>query len=251
MKDLFAFLFLGVMLFAETKAPLLPLQSNRWYHATQNISIKFFNVFIVYLIFLILKSFGYEQVYSSGLLSKFQLPFLIKIIIVFLVCDFFMYASHVLDHKLSFLWRIHRVHHSDRCVDATTTYRTHIGEVLVGDIMFLFFIFPVFGISLDLYFLYQIVSSFVITFHHSNVSLPGKLDDTLSLLIVTPNMHKVHHSNLQLETDSNYGSLFSFWDRLFGTYRIKKTKDIVFGLKEFADNKGQDFLGLLSMPFST
>lgn len=250
LKECFIFSFLGIMLFLETKIPLFPLKSDRWHHATQNIAIKFFNISTVYILFFIGKSIGFVQNFNSGLLTKLNLHFWSEAMIIFFICDFVMYVSHVIHHKISFLWRIHRVHHSDLSVDATTAYRTHIGETLISNILILFLVFPTFGVSLKSYFAYQIIFALITIFHHSNISMPKRLDDFLKIIIVTPNMHRLHHSNVNIETDSNYGSVFSFWDRLFKTYRVKDPKDVIYGLKEFKESKWQDFTGLLVMPFA-
>lgn len=251
MKEVFHFLFLGIMLFLETKIPLFALKSDRWHHATQNIAIRFFNIISIYILFFIGQFAGFVQSFDSGLLTKLHLPVWAEVVMILIICDFFMYISHFLDHKIPLLWIFHRVHHSDSSVDATTAYRTHLVEVLVGNLMFLFFVFPIFGISLKSYVVYQVTFSLIDVFHHSNISMPKKLDDFLKILIVTPNMHRLHHSNVNIETDSNYGSIFSFWDRLFRSYRVKNPKSVVYGLKEFPESKSQGFFSLLAMPFST
>lgn len=251
MKESFHFLFLGIMLFLETKIPLFPIKPDRWHHATQNIAIRVFNIVFIYLLYFIGQFAGLIQSFDSGLLTKIRLPIWAEVVMILIICDFFMYISHLLDHKIPFLWRFHRVHHSDTSVDATTAYRTHFIEVLVGNLMFLFFVFPVFGISLKSYFVYQVAFALIDVFRHSNISMQEKIDNFLKIIIVTPNMHRLHHSNINIETDSNYGSVFSFWDRLFRTYRVKNPKDVVYGLKEFPESKSQGFLALLAMPFST
>lgn len=250
MKEYLIFSLFGIILFLETKNPLFTFKRDRWHHATQNISLKFFNMLVIYLLFSFGKMIHFKQPFELNLLHELNFPFWVQILATLLICDFFMYISHRFDHIVPILWRFHTVHHSDDFVDSTTSFRTHIFEVLVGNFLFVFFVFPVFGISLEIYFVYQIIFAIIDIFHHSNILVPKQVDSFLRLIIVSPYMHRLHHSNVKSETDSNFGSVFSFWDRLFKTYLIKDPKAIVFGLNEFSDPKWQKFTKMMIMPFS-
>lgn len=250
MKEIFEFVFLGIMFFLEGKSPWLTFKADRWHHAAQNIAVKFFNMISIYVIFFLAKYFPPINVWNFSLLEKLNLPYFLEIIVVIFICDIGTYFLHLATHQVPFLWRFHRVHHTDLFVDASTAFRTHIGETLVSNVLFLFFIFPFFGITLQQYLIYQILYALVAIFNHINLPLPDELDDFIKILIVTPNMHRIHHSDKIFETNSNYGSVFSFWDRLFKTYKVKENlKELNFGLKEFTHPRWQDFPGILITPF--
>lgn len=161
------------------------------------------------------------------------------------------YLTHFAMHKIPVLWRIHRVHHLDPVLDISTTARFHPFEGLASAPFALFGIF-VLGIPPAAVLIYEIFDAAIVVFTHANVRLPKRLDRWLSLIIVTPDMHRVHHSAFQPETDSNYGATLSIWDRLFGTYRrIERAKldDIPLGLNEVRDQRTQHITWLLLSPF--
>ena len=164
--------------------------------------------------------------------------------------DLFTYFAHVLMHKTSLGWRFHRLHHSDKEVNVTTAFRQHPGET-VWRILGYILAIATFGIPLWVVIVYLVVSTFNAQLEHSNIRLFAPLDRVLRLFLVTPNMHKVHHSREQIETDSNYSNIFSIWDRIFGTYT--PTVDfgrLSYGLDGFDDAKKQTLPGLLKLPFS-
>jgi len=163
--------------------------------------------------------------------------------------DLFAYFAHVTLHKFSWTWRFHRMHHSDRLVDVTTAFREHPSETLwrVG-----WHIAGVFAFGTPPWVLvsYLTLSALNAQFEHANIRLPERLDWWLRLLFVTPNMHKVHHSRYQLETDSNYSNLLSIWDRLGGTYnRGPRFAELRYGLDGFDEADKQSLDGMLKMPF--
>jgi sterol desaturase/sphingolipid hydroxylase (fatty acid hydroxylase superfamily) len=168
-----------------------------------------------------------------------------------LALDLFAYFAHVLLHKSWLGWQFHRVHHSENAVDVTTAFRQHPGETVWRILWQLAAIF-VFGIPLWIVAIYLILSALNAQLEHANIKLNSRLDRRLRLLVVTPDMHKVHHSREQIETDSNYSNIFSFWDRMFGTYTPGTDfKKLRYGLDGFDDRKRQSLSGLLSMPFRT
>ncbi len=172
-------------------------------------------------------------------------------VLAILLFDLWMYLWHRANHRISFLWRFHRTHHSDTEMDSTSALRFHFGEIVFSSILRLLVI-PLIGISYAELLIYEIILQPIIIFHHSNIALPEKIDRVLRAVIVTPNMHRVHHSQIQTETDSNYSSIFSWWDRLAGTFKRREdTKAIVFGLTYFRKPQWQSFLGMLRTPFSS
>ena len=177
------------------------------------------------------------------------LPFAVQLAIGIVVLDFFFgYLAHRALHGSALLWRVHRVHHSDPFVDVTTTYRTHPLEVAWR---FLFMIVPIWimGIPASAVVVYRLVSAINGTLEHANIRLWRPLDRTLSFVLVTPNAHKVHHSRVQRETDSNYGNIFSIYDRALRTYTpTDRGLSVVYGLDDVDFRAEHSLVMLLSMP---
>ena len=166
-----------------------------------------------------------------------------------LALDLFAYFAHVLLHKSWLGWQFHRVHHSESAVDVTTTFRQHPGET-VWRILWQLAAVLVCGIPLWIIIVYLILSSLNAQMEHANIRMHSGLDRFLRLIIVTPHMHKAHHSRDQRETDSNYANIFSFWDRLFGTYTAEiDFRKLRYGLEGFDAQERQTLRGLLKMPF--
>jgi sterol desaturase/sphingolipid hydroxylase (fatty acid hydroxylase superfamily) len=164
--------------------------------------------------------------------------------------DAWMYGWHRANHRIPLLWRFHRVHHSDPRLDVTTAARFHIGEIALSSTLRLA-VFPLLGVALWQALLYEALLLPIIQFHHSNVALPERWDRLLRWVIVTPNMHRVHHSRFQPETDSNYSSIFSFWDRLARTFRqVHDARSLRIGLDEWDQEEWQTVSGLLRTPFA-
>jgi len=178
-----------------------------------------------------------------------MLIWLLVIAAVFLL-NFFGYFVHWLMHLAPGLWAVHRVHHSDDFVDVTTAYRQH---PLEGALRFSFTMVPawVLGVPLEVIVLYRSLSAANSLFEHMNIRLWQPLDTVLSAVVVTPNMHKVHHSRDRTLTDSNYGNLFALFDRLFGTFTPSdKAPGIIYGLDDLAPPPLR-IPALLKLPFQT
>lgn len=165
-----------------------------------------------------------------------------------MLLDLWTYAWHRINHEIPFFWRFHSVHHSDNKMDVTTASRFHLGEIFFSS-LFRIPLIALFGVYLWELVLYEIIMFAVVQFHHANVGLLEKYDRLLRTIIVTPNMHRVHHSRWQPETDSNYSSLFSFWDRIARTFRLNpKPETIRLGLDEFDREEDQTILGMMKTP---
>lgn len=185
-----------------------------------------------------------------GLFFLFTLPSWLTTLFGIMALDLFTYFAHVLMHKTSLGWRFHRVHHSDKEVNVTTAFRQHPGETVWRTLWFVLAII-IFGIPPGIVILYLALATLNAQLEHTNSKLNDPLDRLLRLLLVTPNMHKVHHSREQIETDSNYSNIFSIWDRIFGTYT--PTVDfgrLSYGLDGFDDAKKQTLPALLKVPFA-
>ena len=185
-----------------------------------------------------------------GLFFLFALPAWLTGLFGIMALDLFTYFGHVLMHKTSLGWRFHRAHHSDKEVNVTTAFRQHPGET-VWRILWHILAIATFGIPAWVVLVYLVISTLNAQLEHTNIRLFAPLDRVLRLLLVTPNMHKVHHSREQIETDSNYSNIFSIWDRLFGTYTPSVGFErLSYGLDGFDDAKKQTFPALLKLPFS-
>jgi sterol desaturase/sphingolipid hydroxylase (fatty acid hydroxylase superfamily) len=183
-----------------------------------------------------------------GLFYVVQVPVWVKLILGVVLFDFVTYWFHRAAHKVSLIWRLHRVHHSDSTMDASTTFRGHPFEVIwfgVSNILAA----AVFGLDLTALGLYFLVATPFFFLEHSNLRFPVWIDKTVGLIITTPNLHKIHHEQDQHYTDSNFADIVILWDRIFGTYTYKPVDQITFGLKEFETNQKQTFWYLLISPF--
>jgi sterol desaturase/sphingolipid hydroxylase (fatty acid hydroxylase superfamily) len=184
-----------------------------------------------------------------GLFFLFSLPSWLTTLFGIMALDLFTYFAHVLMHKTSLGWRFHRVHHSDKEVNVTTAFRQHPGET-VWRILWYVLAIATFGIPPWVVVVYLVVSTLNAQLEHTDTRLFALLDRVLRLLLVTPNMHKVHHSREQIETDSNYSNIFSIWDRIFRTYTATVDfKRLRYGLDGFDDHKKQRLPALLKLPF--
>lgn len=186
-----------------------------------------------------------------GLLYLVPLPGFARVVLGLLAIDFVHYGRHVLMHKVSLLWRLHRVHHSDPEVDATTLFRVHPLENLSVFLCQLLTV-ALFGVPLLSLLLHAILNTASAMLQHANIRMSARADRWMSWVLTSPGMHHVHHSRYVEETDTNYGAIFACWDRLFGTYRVPpEDRDIELGLAEFDVPQHQTFRGLLVTPFIT
>jgi sterol desaturase/sphingolipid hydroxylase (fatty acid hydroxylase superfamily) len=241
----------AVLWSAESLVPLYVFQSNRLRRALPNISLS---------VVLVVTNLGLSVATSSiadfmisnrlGLLSLFELPAWLLGLSSILALDLFTYIAHLLLHKSWLGWQFHRVHHSDNEVNVTTAFRQHPGET-VWRIFWQVLCVAIVGIPMWAVSFYLVASTLNAQLEHTNIKLSERLDRLLRLLFVTPNMHKVHHSRIQLQTDSNYSNIFSIWDRLFSTYTAKVAfHRLRYGLDGFDDRSKQTLPGLLKLPFS-
>ena len=187
-----------------------------------------------------------------GLFNHLELPFWIEVIIAILLLDLAIYLQHILMHKIPLLWRLHRVHHADLDFDLTTGSRFHTIEIIVS-MLIKWGVILLLGPALIAVLIFEVLLNGMAIFNHANVSLPAGVERVVRCLLVTPDMHRVHHSVLKHETDSNYGFNLSLWDRLFRTYKDQPEKghdDMTIGLAEFRDAGQVDRLpGMLALPF--
>jgi sterol desaturase/sphingolipid hydroxylase (fatty acid hydroxylase superfamily) len=237
----------------EGAIPLLPLRykKNKARHAAVNLFFTVVHIVIhtgFGILIVLLSDWSKEN--QFGLVYWLNASVVASIIISALMLDFFgAWLSHVIEHKVPLFWRMHIIHHADNNIDVTSGLRHHPLESVWRGLFFLIAIFisgaPMYGVMI-----YQTLLTVFTGVTHANISLPRWLDKGMSYILVSPNMHKVHHHWKQPFTDSNYGGVFSIWDRLFGTYKTLEPKDIRYGLDRYYSNdKDEDLLALLKKPF--
>jgi len=186
---------------------------------------------------------------QTGLFYLVALPLWLKLLLGVVLFDFVTYWFHRLSHIVPFLWRFHRVHHSDTSMDASTNFRGHPIESFLWFGSSNILAAAIFGLDLLTLGLYFFIATFFFFIEHANLRFPKWLDRSFGLVFTTPNLHKVHHEQDQYYTDSNFSDIFILWDRLFGTFKHKPVEDIKLGLKEFDDEKKQTFWYLMKSPF--
>ena len=185
-----------------------------------------------------------------GLLNVVEIPPLWAVIIVVLVLGFLLYVAHIAMHKVPLFWRVHRVHHSDPAVDVTTTIRQHPFEGVIRYACIALFAFPI-GANPEAFAVYRVWSALNGLLEHANIRIPPWLDRSLSWVTTWPGMHKIHHAREPHLTDTNYGNIFSLWDRLFFTFMpAKQAVAVSYGLHGFDRDRQQSLIGLLPAPFA-
>ncbi len=247
---------IGAMLIlwiVEGSIPLLNLKykKTKAKHAIVNLTFTVIHLIIhtgFAIIIVMLSSWAAAN--KFGLVFWLNTSTVFTIIISALVLDFFGgWLSHFTQHKVPLFWRMHIIHHSDNNVDVTSGLRHHPLESVWRGLFFLIAIFlcgaPIYAVMI-----YQTILTIFVAFTHANISLPLWVDKALSYVLVSPNMHKVHHHYKLPYTDSNYGAVFAIWDRLLGTYMHLDKAVIKYGLDRYYDNaKDEDLMLLMKRPF--
>jgi sterol desaturase/sphingolipid hydroxylase (fatty acid hydroxylase superfamily) len=250
-----AFLVGGLLFFwiIEGAIPLLKLRfrKTRLRHAAVNFGLTVMHLIIhTFLAIIIVKLSDWCIANKFGIIQWSGVGVLATVLLTILIVDFFGgWLVHITEHKFKILWRFHVVHHADTNVDVTTGLRHHpIESVLRG--IFFFMGIMVSGAPMYAVMIYQTILVFFSAFEHANIRLPKWLDNAMSYVFISPNMHKVHHHWKQPYTDSNYGAIFSIWDRLFGTYQHLDPEKIRYGIdRDYPDEKDEDLMLLLKKPF--
>ena len=236
----------------ENSFPLFKFNYKKWNHAGINFFLTFTTIIINFVLaFILLKTADWAIKNNFGILQWLpKIPLWLYTIIGLLLLDLIgAYLAHFTQHKIKFLWRFHLIHHTDTWIDTTSGNRHHPGESIIR------FIFTTFGVLIVgspmwMVFLYQTLSVVSTQFTHANISLPDKVDSFLSYFIVSPNMHKIHHHYVLPYTDSNYGNIFSVWDRLFGTFMTLPKEKIIYGVDtHMTPEEHNNLKNLLQIPF--
>ncbi len=238
---------------AEWRMPKRVRTQSRWERWRINIAILVLDVIVQRLT---LGAAAYvTAIYARdrgwGLFSALDWPPLAEGIAAFLILDFAIYLQHVMSHGLPAFWRLHKVHHSDLDVDLTTGIRFHPLEILIS-LIYKALIVAALGIDPWVVVLFEAVLNGSAIYTHGNIRIPEQVDTVLRWIFCTPDMHRIHHSMLPEETNSNYGFFLSIWDRICGTMRrtpMKGHDGLEIGLADHRDSKTLSFIGLLLMPF--
>ena len=229
-----------------------PDRKHRW---TVNLGLAAFNMLIVRVTVggLVYLSAVYAGSHGIGLLNLFAVPTWLAMLISLLFLDFAIYCQHIIAHRWLLLWRLHQVHHSDLAFDASTALRFHPLEIIVSLLYKTLCVFLI-GANPAAVLVFEILLNGAATFNHGNVLLPASLDKVIRMMLVTPDMHRIHHSTNPVEFNSNYGFCLSCWDRLCRTYipEPKQSQSVMdIGLKPFREKQELGFVALLLMPFKT
>jgi sterol desaturase/sphingolipid hydroxylase (fatty acid hydroxylase superfamily) len=186
---------------------------------------------------------------SFGLVHLVALPGWMEFAVSFLLMDLGFYYWHLANHRLPFLWRFHNVHHIDPDLDVSTAFRFHFGEVALSSAFNLLEV-SLLGMSASAFAVYQLAFQAEVLFHHSNLRLPIRFERLLSKVIVTPRMHGIHHSQVQRENNSNFGTVFTWWDRLHRTLGLNISQsEIVIGIPAYSRPEDNSVGNALLLPF--
>lgn len=250
----FFFGIFAVMATWEVIAPRRALTVSKAVRWANNLGLVFLNTLVLRLLFpaaaVGMAVFAAEH--GWGLLNYYSLPFALSVLLAVVALDFIIYLQHVLVHAVPALWRLHRVHHADLDYDVTTGARFHPIEIILS-LLIKFATIIVLGAPVVAVVIFEVVLNAMAMFNHSNISLPRGIDRIVRLFVVTPDMHRVHHSTEDNEANSNYGFNLSLWDRLFGTYIDQPREghdNMTIGIHKYRDPKQVNWLpGMLALPF--
>jgi len=218
-------------------------------HLTGSILLQIGYVLVNYgLATLVIKCLTWTDDNKFGLFNIIHIPYYLKVILGVLCIDLVNYWTHRLNHTWELFWRLHRVHHSDTTMDSSTTYRFHPLDAILDNSASVIAAL-LFGLDGSILVFWLILYMPLLVLHHSNFIMPNWFDRTFGKIIVSPNFHKIHHHQQQEYTDSNYGLMFIFWDKLFRTFKKIPVSEIKYGLKEFDEPNRQRFWFLLKSPF--
>jgi sterol desaturase/sphingolipid hydroxylase (fatty acid hydroxylase superfamily) len=246
-------ILLGGMVFfwlLEGYYPLFTFSFRRYKHAGINLIFLLTTVILNLLLGTVtIMVCSYVTRHQIGLLNWLALPLWANILLGLFFMDFFgQYAPHYAMHKIKWMWKFHMIHHSDTKVDVTTGTRHHPGEWVFRETTTILGVL-VLGLPIGMYFLYRSVAAIFTHFNHANIRVPLWLDKPISWLLVSPNMHKVHHHYKRPYTDTNYANIFSLWDRIFGTFTYEDPRKLRYGLDVLDGRTDENLRYQLRLPF--
>ncbi|WP_296381015.1 sterol desaturase family protein [Winogradskyella sp.] len=236
----------------EGAMPLFKFDYKKWKHAIPNLFFTLTTIIVnLGLAWIFLIAADWTKANDFGIINWLpQMPLWLYALIGVVLLDFFgAYFAHYVEHKVKPLWMVHLVHHTDHMVDTTTANRHHPIESIIRFSFTLLGILVV-GTPIALVMMYQAMSLIFTQFTHANLKISKGLDKVLSYVIVSPDMHKIHHHYRLPYTDSNYGNILSIWDHIFGTYMYMERENLIYGVDVFPDEKkNSNIKDLLKQPF--
>lgn len=234
----------------ESAIPLFSFSYNKWKHAGINIFFTFTTIVVNFgFAFLIVLASDWCVAHRFGIVQWITMPLWLQMIVGLMLLDLVgAYTIHLIQHRVKWMWKFHMIHHADTHVDTTTANRHHPGESVFRAVFTIIAVF-IAGAPIWMVMLYQSISVVLSQFNHANIKMNPVLDKTLRFIFVTPNMHRVHHHYVRPETDSNFGNIFSLWDRLFGTYRYKPNNELKYGLDILNNYNDESLKDQLKIPF--
>ncbi|MCW2306426.1 sterol desaturase/sphingolipid hydroxylase (fatty acid hydroxylase superfamily) [Rhodobium gokarnense] len=237
----------------EIAAPRRPRRDTRQSRWVTNLAVVVIDSLVLRLLvpLLAVGTAAYAAENGYGLLNRIALPAVLEFLIAFVVLDFAIWLQHVASHKIPILWRLHRMHHADIDIDVSTALRFHPVEILLSMLWKMAVVLAI-GAPVGAVILFEVVLNAMAMFNHGNVRLPAPIDAVLRRIVVTPDFHRVHHSVVRRETDSNYGFNLSIWDRLFRTYRAQPEAGhlgMTIGLAEYQSKAASGLWWCLMLPF--
>jgi sterol desaturase/sphingolipid hydroxylase (fatty acid hydroxylase superfamily) len=253
-RQILAWVGLICFMILEQALPFAPREELAWKHYLRNVAIAATNVVIVALVWrgLLLAAAAWADGagwgllpwlgHQAGLTRPWRIAFAVP------AFDALSYGMHVLYHRVPVLWRLHRVHHTDLDFDVTTASRFHAGEILLSTVAQTGAA-VVLGAPPEGVLIFQMLLLLQAQAQHSNMALPDAVDRVMRTALVTPNLHRIHHSTVVAETNSNYSTIFSVWDRIGRTLRLRPQAEIVIGLEEYRVREELGIVNLLAMPF--
>lgn len=255
LEDSRLYIFVGLVALLALAEFIFPIYKERKQIMTRwlsNFSLSFINVAVLRLIFPFLAAqFAIMMSeYQIGMLNVVGFSGVLTVILAIILLDLAIYWQHILSHKWPLLWRLHKVHHSDQDIDLSTAIRFHPLEIMLS-MGFKFILIAIIGAPVLAVVIFELILSSGSLFNHSNIRFSARFDRLMQWVVVTPNMHRIHHSDQPIETNSNYGFSISLWDRLFGSYipNFDADRDIKIGLQESAEQKTNNLFWCLIFPF--
>ncbi len=250
--QLFAWIAVWMVFFGllENLLPVFTDKYNRVKHAGVNLSFLLTTAVVNLVVGLITAGvYTFIREHQIGLIYWLNWPLWAELLLSVLILDFVgMYCSHYVLHKFKWLWKFHMVHHSDRHVDVTTGTRHHPGDWFIRETFALVAVI-ITGAPLGFYIFFRFCNVVFTYLTHANINLPAWLEKPLSWVFITPNVHKFHHHFERPWTDTNFGNIFSFWDRIFGTFVYDDVKKIRYGLDVLEGKPDEDVMYQMRLPF--
>ena len=239
-------------LWLENKYPLRKTKHPKARRLTVNLGLATVGAIVLrisfYPIVLLISEWTFKE--NIGLLNYTKLSLVAQLFVSILLLDYTLYIWHRLNHKIPFLWRFHNAHHVDLDLDVSTSMRFHFGELILST-GYRSAQIILFGINPFTLILFETLTTAAAQFHHSNIKIPLRVERIINLFLVTPRMHGIHHSIVQTETDSNFSTIFSFWDRLHKSMKFCIPQDkIIIGVAAYRSLSETNFINTLVMPFT-